>query len=62
MSQEDVNVVREWVSTWAGRELVAESAEPGWMDSILEGLHPELEARFEYMSRAAALEGAGAAE
>jgi ketosteroid isomerase-like protein len=46
MSQEAMTVVRDWVSTWAGEELVAASAEPGWMDSILEGLHPELEARF----------------
>jgi ketosteroid isomerase-like protein len=46
MSQEDVAVVRDWVSRWTGRELVSAAAEPGFMDSILEGLHPELEARF----------------
>jgi ketosteroid isomerase-like protein len=46
MSQEDVAVVREWVSRWTERELVGLADQPGFMDSILEGLHPELEARF----------------
>jgi ketosteroid isomerase-like protein len=46
MSQDDVAVVRDWTSSWTQRELVSAAAEPEFMDSILERLHPELEARF----------------
>ena len=45
MSQEDVTVVRGWVSTYAGRDQVAMAAEPQEGVRCAGALHPEIEAR-----------------
>jgi ketosteroid isomerase-like protein len=46
MSQENVTLIREWVSTWAGLDLVAAAAEPERMAAVFEPLHPEIEVRW----------------
>ena len=46
MSEENVNLVRRWVSTYAGKDQVAMSADPDEIASFLGALHPEMEARW----------------
>jgi ketosteroid isomerase-like protein len=46
MSQENVEIVREWLATWAGREMVAMTAEPEAMAKLFALIHPEFEGRW----------------
>jgi ketosteroid isomerase-like protein len=46
MSREDVTVVREWVSTYAGRDQVAMAAAPEEIARFAGALHPEIEGRW----------------
>ena len=46
MSQENVDVVREWVSSYAWKDQVAMAAAPEERAPFAEALHPEIEARW----------------
>ena len=47
MSEENVSLVRQWVSTWADRELISLAAEhPEQLAMIFELIHPEFEGRW----------------
>src|SRR3954451_1621058 len=46
MSQENVEVVRAWVSTYAGRDQVAMADAPEEIQTFTAALHPEIEARW----------------
>ncbi len=46
MSHENVEVVRDWVSTYAGKDQVAMAATPEEVALFLGALHPEMEARW----------------
>lgn len=47
MSEENVETVRQWVATWADKELVSLAAEhPEEVASIFELVHPEFEGRW----------------
>ena len=46
MSKENVEIVRRWISTWAGREMVAMAAEPEAIAAMFDLVHPEFEGRW----------------
>jgi ketosteroid isomerase-like protein len=46
MSQENVDMIRDWVSTWEGQDFVAVASQPDRMAPVLEALHPEIEVRW----------------
>lgn len=46
MSEENVELVREWVSTWQDLDLVAAASEPERLAAVFEYLHPEIEVRW----------------
>jgi ketosteroid isomerase-like protein len=46
MSEHDVDLVREWVSLWAGEDMVAAAADAERMAPIIEGVHPDIEVRW----------------